>query len=78
MINVEFDKQQEPSSPDLQYPVIMESTTNDAVILFSSISTGVTLRSNYYGVGYYSDEWVAADQPKAWKLYEGTIILSNE
>ena len=55
------------------FPILMESITTDKIVLFTSEKKGTVVRrdSGSFEVGYYSDSWLEASNPKHWKVFEG-------
>ena len=73
MIEVEVSEAQEPK--ESEYPKLMKRCDNDLVVLFTSENDGVVLiSSDYYELGYSSDDW----ENSAFKEYTGTLLLSNK
>ena len=65
---------------DLEYPIIMVSKLNGAVVLFTSVSTGTMLKpglSSEY-IGEWSDKWNPSDNETFWRPLIGSVDLSNK
>jgi hypothetical protein len=62
-----------------QYPRLMRGLERDrAIVLFTSRREGVVVhRSELYKVGYFSRDWVPADNFDQWESFTGTVTLSN-
>lgn len=69
----------EKKTKSIEYPIIMESVSNGAVILFTELTSGVLLRPGLAGerIGDWSDDWIRATYSEAWRPYKGEIKLYN-
>jgi hypothetical protein len=67
------------SKEDLKFPVLMESIENNQIVLFTSHTDGVIIRSVGHTnlIGSSSDSFIDPANEKVWKIYNGEIILSN-
>jgi hypothetical protein len=64
---------------EIRYPRLMRGLEKDkAVVLFISRREGVVVHgSASYEVGYFSRNWVSADDFEQWESFTGTVTLSN-
>ncbi len=46
---------------EIKYPCVMENAEKDTIVLFNAKGKGITLYSDYYGIGYYSASWCVTD-----------------
>lgn len=63
----------ETKSSEIKYPCLRQSPFGEIVILFISPKCGTVMHGHNLGV--HCDNW---DDAKNWKLFTGTVELSND
>lgn len=64
---------------EITYPILMQNRHIGCVVLFYSEASGMAVNkgSSPYKLGFHSNCWFPANDKTHWKLFEGTIELSN-
>lgn len=63
----------------VNFPALMESRLNGAVVLFVNETSGTTLRcgTSVDLIGEYSESWITAYNGTQWRPFSGEITLYN-
>jgi hypothetical protein len=64
------------SRAKVSFPMLMESSVNDVIVLFTGEKNGTVVMSGRsgYGIGEYRSDWLI----KAFTPFSGTITLEND
>ncbi len=72
------------TAPKLTFPILMQFTDRIPkglvlVVLFTGPTTGIVVASNTgsRSVGDMDSDWVDANNTSTWKVFEGSVEISN-
>lgn len=64
---------------EIKFPALMEHKDGEFVVLFITCHSGIVVDSQYelYKTGDYSSSWRTALDDNEWRIFQGSITLSN-
>lgn len=69
-----------PTLPEIKFPCLMESLDNGRIVLFIDAYQGTIVHPGKLGInlGLSQSDWIAAHDDTTWKLFRGSVQLSND